>query len=337
MEEKKRLANESQETENTTEKADFRHTTVLLEEAIESLQIKPDGMYVDGTLGGGGHSALICENLGENGVLIGIDRDKEALEAAQKRLERYSCEKIFVHDNYSEIKDILSNLKGEGRIDRDKIDGAVLDLGVSSFQLDNQRRGFSYMKDAPLDMRMDQDGTFSAYDVVNTYDEHDLSEVIKTYGEEAWAKRIAKFIVQKRQEAPIETTTELVDVIKAAIPARSRREGPHPAKRTFQAIRIEVNQELSHLSKAVEDFCDVLEHNGRLCVISFHSLEDRIVKNVFGKRANPCTCPPEFPICVCGKVADVRKISGKPIIPTKGEVEGNPRSRSAKMRVCEKI
>ena len=337
MEEKKKEAKALNTAEDISGRANFRHTTVLLEETIKNLNIKPDGIYVDGTLGGGGHSALICGNLGENGVLIGIDRDTDALEAAEKRLDEYDCEKIFVHNNYSEIKEILSELKAEGRIDRDKIDGAVLDLGVSSFQLDSPERGFSYMREAPLDMRMDQEGSFTAYDVVNSYDEHDLGEVIKTYGEEAWAKRIAKFIVQKRQEAPIETTTQLVDVIKAAIPARSRREGPHPAKRTFQAIRIEVNQELSHLSKAVEDFCDVLEHNGRLCIISFHSLEDRIVKNVFSKRANPCTCPPEFPICVCGKVADVRKISGKPIIPTKGEVDGNPRSRSAKLRVCEKI
>ena len=337
MEVKKKEAEKLQVAEEVLKKPGFRHTTVLPEEAIVNLNIRPEGTYVDGTLGGGGHSALICEKLGRNGTLIGIDRDNAALEAAEKRLEGYNCNKIFVHGNYSEIKAILSKLVKEGRIGKDKIDGAILDLGVSSFQLDRPERGFSYMREAPLDMRMDQDGSFTAYDVVNTYDEYDLSKVIKTYGEEAWAKRIAKFIVKKRQEAPIETTTQLVDVIKAAIPARSRREGPHPAKRTFQAIRIEVNQELSHLAKAVEDFCDVLEHNGRLCVISFHSLEDRIVKNIFSKRANPCTCPPEFPICVCGKVADVRKISGKPIIPTKGEVEVNPRSRSAKMRVCEKI
>lgn len=316
---------------------EFRHTTVLLEEAINALNIKPDGIYVDGTLGGGGHSSLICENLGPEGTLIGIDRDTDAIEAARERLEKYDCKKIFVHSNYSDIKQVLGELCSEGRIGKEKIDGAVLDLGVSSFQLDNEDRGFSYMKNSPLDMRMDKYDSFSAYDVVNKYDERRLAEVITKYGEEAWSKRIAKFIVSARQEKPIENTEELVEIIKAAIPARARREGPHPAKRTFQAIRIEVNQELAHLEKAVSDFCDCLDVGGRLCVISFHSLEDRIVKNIISKRANPCTCPPEFPVCVCGKTADIRKVSGKPIVPHEGEVESNPRSRSAKMRVCEKI
>ena len=319
------------------ERADYHHTTVLPDEAIEALNIKPDGIYVDGTLGGGGHSALICEKLGVTGTPIGIDRDTDALSAAEERLSKYNCNKIFVHDNYSNIKEILGEICSEGKIGKDKIDGAVLDLGVSSFQLDNEGRGFSYMKKSPLDMRMNKEDSLSAYDVVNGYDEKSLANIITKYGEEAWSKRIAKFIVEAREDKPIENTEELVDIIKSAIPARARREGPHPAKRTFQAIRIEVNQELAHLERAVSDFCDCLDFGGRLCIISFHSLEDRLVKNIISKRANPCTCPPEFPICVCGKVADIRKISGKPILPSKEEVECNPRSRSAKMRVCEKI
>lgn len=323
---------------NNREKvADYNHITVLAKEAIETLKIQPNGIYVDGTLGGGGHSALICEKLGEEGTLIGIDRDVDALSAAEGRLSKYHCKKIFVHNNYSDIKEVLGELCSEGKIGKDKIDGAVLDLGVSSFQLDNEARGFSYMKKSPLDMRMDKEESLSAYDVVNGYDERSLANIITKYGEEAWSKRIAKFIVNARDEKPIENTEELVDVIKAAIPARARREGPHPAKRTFQAIRIEVNQELAHLEKAVSDFCDCLDLGGRLCIISFHSLEDRIVKSIISKRANPCTCPPEFPVCVCGKIADIRKISGKPILPSKEEVEQNSRSRSAKMRVCEKI
>ncbi len=316
---------------------EYKHITVLSEESIEALNIKTNGIYVDGTLGGGGHSALICEKLGPKGTLIGIDRDTDALSAAGDRLSKYNCKKIFVHNNYSNIKEVLGELCSEGKIGKNKIDGAVLDLGVSSFQLDNESRGFSYMKKSPLDMRMDTEDRLSAYDVVNGYDQRSLADIITKYGEEAWSKRIAKFIVEARAEKPIENTEELVEIIKAAIPARARRDGPHPAKRTFQAIRIEVNQELAHLEKAVSDFCDCLDFGGRLCIISFHSLEDRIVKNIISKRANPCTCPPEFPICVCGKTADIRKISGKPVLPSKEEVEHNPRSRSAKMRVCEKI
>lgn len=316
---------------------EYKHITVLSKESIEALNIKPNGIYVDGTLGGGGHSALICEKLGQAGTLIGIDRDTDALSAAGDRLKKYDCQKIFVHDNYSNIKEVLGELCSEGKIGKDKIDGAILDLGVSSFQLDNESRGFSYMKKSPLDMRMDTEDGLSAYEVVNGYDEKSLANIITKYGEEAWSKRIAKFIVEARKEKYIDNTEELVEIIKAAIPARARREGPHPAKRTFQAIRIEVNQELAHLEKAVSDFCDCLDLGGRLCIISFHSLEDRIVKNIISKRANPCTCPPEFPVCVCGRIADIRKISGKPILPTKGEIEYNPRSRSAKLRVCEKI
>lgn len=310
---------------------EFKHTSVLLDETIENLNIKEDGIYVDGTLGGGGHASALCERLSENGTLIGIDRDKDALEAASARLEKYPCKKLFVQSNYSDIKDVL------GELGIDAIDGAMLDLGVSSFQLDNAQRGFSYMQEAPLDMRMNQDDTFTAYEVVNTYSKQDLTDIIRSYGEEKWASRIADFIVKFRKEKPFETTTELVDCIKAAIPAKARRDGPHPAKRTFQAIRIEVNDELGQLKRACEEFCDVLAPGGRLCIITFHSLEDRIVKECFNRRVNPCTCPPDFPVCVCGKVADVKKISRKPIIPSEEELEDNHRARSAKLRVIEKI
>ncbi len=310
---------------------DFKHEPVLFDQCIKGLEIKPDGVYVDGTLGGGGHSKGICSALNENGTLIGIDRDKDALAAASKRLEKFNCRKLFVQSNYSDIKDILH------QVGIDKIDGALLDLGVSSFQLDNPERGFSYMNQATLDMRMSQEDSFTAFDVVNEYDKNHLTNIISKYGEERWASRIADFIVKARKDKPIETTFELVDVIKAAIPASARRTGPHPAKRTFQAIRIEVNDELSQLEKAVEEFCDVLNVNGRLCIITFHSLEDRIVKDIFNKRANPCTCPKEFPVCVCGKRADVKKITGKPIQPVEQEKEDNPRSRSAKLRIIEKI
>ncbi|MCQ2551015.1 MAG: 16S rRNA (cytosine(1402)-N(4))-methyltransferase RsmH [Clostridia bacterium] len=307
---------------------EFKHKSVLFDESIENLDIKPDGIYVDGTLGGGGHASGICEKLGPDGMLIGIDRDIEAINAASKRLEKYDCKKVFVQDNYSNIKEILLNLK------INHIDGALLDLGVSSYQLDNEERGFSYMSDAPLDMRMNQQDSFSAYNVVNEYSQKDLARIISDYGEDKWASRIATFIVKAR---PIETTYQLVDAIKAAIPASARRNGPHPAKRTFQAIRIEVNDELGQLEKAVSAFLDVLNKDGRLCIITFHSLEDRIVKDTFNTRANPCTCPKEFPVCVCGKVADVKKVTGKPIIPLDEELMVNPRSRSAKLRVAKRI
>ncbi|SCJ97162.1 Ribosomal RNA small subunit methyltransferase H [uncultured Eubacterium sp.] len=310
---------------------EFKHTSVLLEECIENLKINPDGIYVDGTLGGGGHSSKICEHLSERGTLIGIDRDQDALEAASARLEQYACRKLFVQSNYSDIKSVLEELEIDG------VDGALLDLGVSSFQLDNAERGFSYMHDAPLDMRMSQDDGFTAYEIVNGYDQKELTDIISKYGEEKWASRIASFIIKKREDKPIESTFELVDTIKAAIPAAARRDGPHPAKRTFQAIRIEVNDELGQLERAMEEFCDVLHPEGRLCVISFHSLEDRIVKDVINRRVNPCTCPKEFPVCICGKTADIRKISKKPILPSVEELAENPRSRSAKLRVCEKI
>lgn len=309
---------------------EFKHTSVLFEECMEGLNIRPDGIYVDGTLGGGGHSSGICERLDERGILIGIDRDRDALAAAEKRLAGYNCRKYFVQSNYSDIKDVLEELE------IDKIDGALLDLGVSSFQLDNPERGFSYMQDAPLDMRMSQDDDFTAYDVVNEYDGNQLKQIITKYGEERWASRIADFIVKARKEKPIESTGQLVDIIKAAIPAAARRDGPHPAKRTFQAIRIEVNDELGQLERAVTEFCDVLAPGGRLCIITFHSLEDRIVKEIINKRINPCTCPKEFPVCVCGKVGDIEKKSGKPILPSELEIERNPRARSAKLRIAQK-
>ncbi len=310
---------------------EFKHTSVLYEEAIESLNIKPEGIYVDGTLGGGGHAAGICERLNDQGIFIGIDRDRDAIVAATKRLQPYGCRKIFVQSNYAEIKAILQGLE------IDKIDGALLDLGVSSFQLDQVHRGFSYMNEAPLDMRMNSEDPVTAYDVVNNYSQEELTRIIKEYGEERWASRIAAFIVKAREKSAISTTTELVEIIKAAIPASARREGPHPAKRTFQAIRIEVNDELGQLEKAVTEFCDVLGDSGRLAIITFHSLEDRIVKETFNKRLNPCTCPKEFPICVCGKTADISKITKKPVSPSEREVQENPRARSAKLRVIEKI
>ena len=310
---------------------EFKHETVMLDEVIQGLNIKCDGIYVDGTLGGGGHSEEICKKLDKSGLLIGIDRDKDALVASNKRLEKYSCRKIFIQSNYSEIKNVLKDLKLSG------VDGAILDLGVSSFQLDNAQRGFSYMRNAPLDMRMNQDDYFTAYDVINGYSEKELSRVIAKYGEERWHSRIAGFIVKERKKEDIKTTEQLVDVIKAAIPAKARREGPHPAKRTFQAIRIEVNEELSRLKKAVGEFCEVLNEGGRFCVISFHSLEDRIVKETFNEKSNPCTCPKEFPICVCGKVAEIKKITRKPMTPSREELENNPRSRSSKLRIIERI
>ncbi|MBR0128052.1 MAG: 16S rRNA (cytosine(1402)-N(4))-methyltransferase RsmH [Firmicutes bacterium] len=309
---------------------DFNHVPVLYSECLDNLNIKPDGIYVDGTVGGAGHALGIGERLSEKGMLIGIDRDDDALRAAVQRLNGLDCRCELVKRTYAEIKDVLSELKVSG------IDGALLDIGVSSFQLDNAKRGFSYMHDAPLDMRMNRSDSLSAYDVVNKYSQKDLAEIIKKYGEERWASRIADFIVKARKQDDIKSTGELVDIIKAAIPASARRDGPHPAKRTFQAIRIEVNRELEQLEEAIDEFCDVLNPGGRLCIITFHSLEDRIVKETFNRRLNPCTCPPEFPVCVCGKVADVVKVTGKPITASEEELDRNPRSRSAKLRVIEK-
>lgn len=298
---------------------------------MDNLSIKPNGVYADGTLGGGGHSSGICEHLNQDGTLIAIDRDTEAINASKSKLQKYVCEKQFVHSNYRYIKKVLSELG------INKIDGAVLDLGVSSYQLDNEKRGFSYMKEAPLDMRMDQSDELTAQDIINDYTEEELFQIIKAYGEEKWASRIAKFIVQARETGSVHTTTQLVDIIKSAIPASARRTGPHPAKRTFQALRIEVNSELQLLKDSVNDFIDVLSKGGRLCIITFHSLEDRIVKKCFNDAVKSCTCPPEIPMCVCGGKAKAKKVTTKPIIPTDDEINDNPRSRSAKLRVIEKV
>ncbi len=309
---------------------EFKHVSVLLNECIEGLKIKENGIYVDGTLGGGGHSSEILKNLSNEGLLIGVDQDKDALKAASARLQNYKNVK-YVHNNFYNIDSILNELEIE------KIDGMLMDLGVSSYQLDTGDRGFSYMQDAPLDMRMNRENSLSAYDVVNNYDEEEIYRIIRDYGEEKFARRIAKFIVENREKKAIETTLELVDIIKAAIPAKARREGPHPAKRTFQAIRIEVNSELSILNKAIEDGVNRLNKGGRMAIITFHSLEDRIVKIKFKELATACTCPKEFPICVCGGKAKVKIISRKAIEPSKEEVDENPRSRSAKLRIIERI
>lgn len=309
---------------------EFHHISVLLNECIDNLNIRPDGIYVDGTMGGGGHSLEIAKRL-TTGRLICIDQDPNAHEAAGKRLAEYKDRITFVRDNFGNIKSILDSLGIE------KIDGMLLDIGVSSHQLDEAERGFSYQQDAPLDMRMNPDRPFSAYDVVNGYDEDELDRVIFTYGEERWARRIAQFIVKEREAKPIETTGELVDIIKKAVPKGARKDGPHPAKRTFQAIRIEVNGELEVLQRAIDDVAARLAVGGRLCIITFHSLEDRIVKEAFRKQKNPCICPPQFPVCVCGKKPLGRVITRKPILPSKEELEDNPRSRSAKLRVLEGV
>ena len=309
---------------------EFHHISVLLNECIDNLNITPDGIYVDGTMGGGGHSLEIAKRL-TTGRLICIDQDPNAHEAAGKRLAEYKDRITFVRDNFGNIANILDSLGIE------KIDGMLLDIGVSSHQLDEAERGFSYQQDAPLDMRMNPDRPFSAYDVVNGYDEDELDRVIFTYGEERWARRIAQFIVKEREAKPIETTGELVDIIKKAVPKGARKDGPHPAKRTFQAIRIEVNGELEVLQRAIDDVAARLAVGGRLCIITFHSLEDRIVKEAFRKQENPCICPPQFPVCVCGKKPLGRVITTKPILPSKEELEENPRSRSAKLRVLEGV
>lgn len=309
---------------------EFKHISVLFNETLDGLNIKSNGIYTDGTLGGGGHSHGILER--DNTVkLIGIDQDIEAIEAAKKRLSDFPDNVTFVNRNFSEILSILEDLNIK------EIDGAVLDLGVSSYQLDNKDRGFSYMQDAPLDMRMNRHNQKSAYTVVNEYSKEDLTRIFYEYGEENWSKRIAEFIVERRGEKPIETTGELVDIIKAAIPKKARMDGGHPAKRVFQAIRIEVNGELEILKQSILDFASVLKSGGRLAVITFHSLEDRIVKNTFAELATGCTCPKDFPICVCGKKPVVKVITRKPILPSKDEEEQNSRSKSAKLRIIEKL
>lgn len=306
---------------------EFKHTSVLFSECMENINVKENGVYVDGTLGGGGHSHGI---LSQNGSLklIGIDQDTDALLAAGKRLSEFGDRFSPVHSNFKNIKSIL---------DGQKIDGAVLDLGVSSYQLDNAERGFSYMHDAPLDMRMNRDEERSAYDVVNTYEKDELTRIFYEYGEEKWSKRIAEFIEEARGKKPIETTGELVEIIKNAIPKSARMAGGHPAKRVFQAIRIEVNGELSLLKQALCDFVDCLNPGGRLLVITFHSLEDRITKQVFSELSKGCVCPKEFPVCMCNHKPEIKIVTKKPILPSKTELEENSRSKSAKLRIAEKI
>ncbi|MDR0874678.1 MAG: 16S rRNA (cytosine(1402)-N(4))-methyltransferase RsmH [Clostridiales Family XIII bacterium] len=312
----------------------YDHTSVLLNEAVDGLALREGAVICDGTIGGGGHALAIAEKIGAKGTLIGMDKDGEALSAAAKRIESGLPRKIFFQGNFTEIAQALSANGIDG------LDGAILDLGVSSKQLDDPARGFSYMQDGPLSMRMnggERDGELTAADVVNGYSEQDLYGIIRDYGEERWAKRIAAFIVKERKIAPILTTARLTGVIKNAIPAAARRDGPHPAKRTFQAIRIEVNDELGSLERGLAAFAEVLKPKGRLAVITFHSLEDRIVKEFFLKREDPCECPKGLPVCVCGKVADGRRVNRKPILPTEEEISRNPRSRSAKLRILEKL
>ena len=310
--------------------SEFHHISVLLQECIDGLNIKPDGIYIDGTLGGAGHSSQIVKRL-TTGRLIGIDRDPVALKAAGERLERYKDNVTLVHSNFCEMAQVVKDLGLPG------VDGILLDLGVSSPQLDEVSRGFSYMADAPLDMRMNNEDLLTAYTVVNAWSQDELKRILFDYGEERYAPRIAGAICRYREEKPIETTLELVDIIRSAMPAQALREKQHPAKRSFQAIRIAVNDELGSVERAMEAAIPLLNPGGRLAVITFHSLEDRIVKNAMAEAAKGCTCPPNFPVCVCGKKPQVKLISRKPIVASDEELEVNPRSRSAKLRVCEKL
>lgn len=308
----------------------FEHKSVLLEETIDSLAIKPDGIYVDGTLGGGGHAFEVCRRLGDKGRLVGIDQDADAIGAASERLAQFQDKVTVVRSNYENIAAVLADLGIE------KVDGIYLDLGVSSYQLDTVERGFTYREDAPLDMRMDQRNSQTAADIVNTYSEMDLYRIIRDYGEDRFAKNIAKHIVRVRQEKPFETTGELIEVIKAAIPAKVRATGGHPAKRTFQALRIELNHELDVLNKSIDTMIELLNPGGRLSIITFHSLEDRIVKSRFRTNENPCICPPGFPVCMCGKESRGIVVTRKPIVPTNEEIEANKRAKSSKLRVFER-
>lgn len=310
---------------------EFQHVSVLLEETVEALQIKPDGIYVDGTLGGAGHARQICQRLNDKGRFVGIDQDEEAVAVSTERLKEYGEKVSIIKSNYAQMKQVLQDLGIE------KADGILLDLGVSSYQLDNAERGFSYMADAPLDMRMDKDQTVSAKDIVNTYPEAELARIIREYGEERYARNIARNIVKTRESRSIETTFQLVDIIRGSMPAKARNGKGHPAKRTFQAIRIECNHELEVLREALDDMVDLLNDQGRLCIITFHSLEDRIVKVSYRRNENPCTCPPDFPVCVCGKRSKGKVITKKPMLPSEREQEENSRSQSAKLRVFERI
>ena len=308
----------------------FKHTSVLLEETVDGLNIKPDGIYVDGTLGGGGHAYEVCTRLGNKGRFIGIDQDEAAIEAAGIRLRDFGERVTIVRSNYCDMKSQLQKLG------IDKVDGIVLDLGVSSYQLDTAERGFSYRVDAPLDMRMDRRQEMTAKDIVNDYSEMDLFRIIRDYGEDKFAKNIAKHIVMEREKGPIETTGQLIEIIKRAIPMKFQKTAGHPAKRTFQAIRIELNRELEVLKNTLDDMIDLLNKDGRICIITFHSLEDRIVKSIFKKNEDPCTCPSHFPICVCGNESKGKVVTRKPILPSEEELEANSRSKSAKLRIFER-
>ena len=310
---------------------EFKHKSVLLEETIRNLKVKPDGIYVDGTLGGGGHAYEVCRQLSAKGSLIGIDQDEAAIEAAGERLQEFGDRVTIIRSNYCNMKKELQ------KIGISSVDGIVLDLGVSSYQLDNAERGFTYREDVPLDMRMDQRGSRTARDIVNTYTENELYRVLRDYGEEKFAKKIARNICTARTDKPIETTGELIELIKQSIPMKMRAVGGHPAKKTFQAIRIELNQELEVLRNSLDDMIELLNDGGRICIITFHSLEDRIVKTIFRRNENPCTCPPDFPVCVCGKMSMGKVITRKPILPNEEEIAENKRSKSAKLRVFERI
>lgn len=310
---------------------EFKHKSVLLFETIDNLNIKPDGIYVDGTLGGGGHSFQILKRLGDGGRLIGIDQDEDALKAAGERLAIFEDKVTTVRSNYCHMKQVLHDLGIE------KVSGIVLDLGVSSYQLDEPERGFTYREDVPLDMRMDRRNPKTAKNIVNEYSEMDLFRIIRDFGEDKFAKNIAKHIVAAREKKEIETTGELIEIIKAAIPAKVRATGGHPAKKTFQAIRIELNQELEVLQNSLDEMIDLLEDGGRICIITFHSLEDRIVKTIYKTNENPCTCPSHFPVCVCGKKPKGKVITRKPIVPSDEELEYNSRAKSSKLRVFERI
>lgn len=310
---------------------EFRHKSVLLYETIENLRIRPDGIYVDGTLGGGGHSFQILKRLGEGGRLIGIDQDEDALRAAGERLAIFEDKVTTVRSNYCRMKQVLKELGIS------KVSGIVLDLGVSSYQLDEPERGFTYREDVPLDMRMDRRQAKTARDIVNEYTEAELYRIIRDYGEDKFAKNIARHIVAAREKKPIETTGELTEIIKAAIPAKVRATGGHPAKKTFQAIRIELNAELEVLENSLDEMIGLLEDGGRICIITFHSLEDRIVKTIFKKNEDPCICPGNFPVCVCGRKPKGRVITRKPIVPAEEELKENSRAKSAKLRVFERI
>nr|WP_294658088.1 16S rRNA (cytosine(1402)-N(4))-methyltransferase RsmH [uncultured Blautia sp.] len=309
---------------------EFKHKSVLLEETIEGLNIKPEGIYVDGTLGGAGHASEVCRRLSAKGRFIGIDQDQDAIVAASERLAAYEDRVTIIRSNYCYMANELHNLGIQ------KVNGIVLDLGVSSYQLDNEERGFTYRVDAPLDMRMDQRQSRTAADIVNGYEEKELYRIIRDYGEDKFAKNIAKHIVAARAQAPIRTTGELTEIIRQSIPMKIQVTGGHPAKRTFQAIRIELNRELDVLRESLDGMIDLLDDGGRICIITFHSLEDRIVKTIFRKNENPCTCPSDFPVCVCGKKSKGKVITRKPILPSTTEQAENPRSKSAKLRIFER-